>query len=445
MAIVVVMLASGCGTSASPTPAASPVTITLLEWQPKRAQVIESLLPQFEAETAAAGHPIKVRLEPLDLTDSAFKVELTARYRAGAGPDVTSYPTGWVPDFADKGFILDLTSRVDAWPDWAAHYYPILRQRATGPDGRVFAVPRGATVIQLFYRRDVLEANGVSTAQPRSWQELVDRMIQLRDRMQRPPILIPAGRSWGGGTFDEGFVNLMLGTTSQLYDQATGRWIVRSPGLTDVFRFYQTLTAERLLPVAPLLQPEPWQPTKYKTFPDGDLAVTTQGTWGWTFDWGPEGRMPIDDLADRVATWAFPTEAGGDPFVWAAEAWGWTVSRSSQHPDEAWQLVQWLSTGAPLAADLAAVGNLSPRDDISDVPPYRDQAHLVAEEKLIAIGRSFTPRVGIEYIQDAVGSATEDIIAGRLTGDQAADEFARLATQSLGVDRVEELPSSASP
>ncbi len=199
---------------------------------------------------------------------------------------------------------------------------------------------------------------------------------------------------------------------------------------------YQTLTEDRLLPVAPLLEPQPWEPTKYQTFPDGDLAVTTQGSWGWRFDWGPEGRRPIEGLDDRVATWRFPTESGEAPFVWAAEAWGWTISAASPHPDEAWRLIRWLSTGEPAARDLVAVGNLSPRDDLSAVAPYRDDAHLIADEKLMIDGRSFTPRIGIESAQSAVGTVTEGIITGRLDAAAASDEFERLMTSALGADRV---------
>jgi multiple sugar transport system substrate-binding protein len=440
--ILTAALVAACGSAPPSKPAAVPVTITLLEHQATRAKVLESLLPSFEAETAADGHPIRVQLTRDIGTDDAFEADLARRYAAGQAPDVTSYPTAAVAAFAEQGYLLDVASRVKAWSDWGAHFYPILRERAVSADGHMYGVPRGATVIQLFYRKDVLDANGVSTAQPASWADLLDRMRLLRDRMQRPPLLIPGGTSWGTAGSDEGFVNLVLGTASRLYDTTTGRWVVRSRGLTDVFRYYELLTKDGLLPVAALLAPTPWEPTKYQTFPDGDLAVTTQGTWGWTYDWGPTGQHPIPGLTQRVATWAFPTEDGSSPFVWAAESWRWTISASSAHPDEAWTFIKWISQGAPLAADLVTVGNLSPRDDIADVPPYRDQPELTAEEKLIQLGRSLRPYDGIEHIRTAAASATQGILEGRLTGDEAAAEFARLATATLGAARVEDAAGS---
>jgi multiple sugar transport system substrate-binding protein len=441
--VFVVLLVAACGLVTPSTPAPTPVTITVVEYQPIRASTIASLIPRFEAETAAQGHPIDVRVEPLDKTDPEFQQIIADDYAAGTAPDVTSYPTAWIPAFAEQGYLVDLASRVAAWPDWTEHFYPVLRARATSSGGHVFGIPRGATVIELFYRRDVLDADGVSTSQPRTWAELVDRMLTLRDRMQRPPIVIPAGTSWADGTFDEGFVNLMLGTASPLYDTTSGRWIVRSQGLSEVFRFYELLVRDRLLPVDALLEPNPWEPTKYQTFPDGDLAVTTQGWWGWTFDWGPQGRAPIPDLVQRVGTWALPTEDGSPPFVWAAEPWRWTITARSAHPDESWTFIRWMSQGAPLAADLVAVGNLSPRDDIADVPPYRDQAELIAGEKLIEMGRSLPPYDGIDHIRTAVGQATQDIIDGRLTADEAAAEFARLATAALGLAAVEDEPGAS--
>lgn len=415
-----------------------PVVVTHLEWQPTRAAVVAELIPDFEAEAAERGRPIRIRLEELDLADAAFRQELERRYLSARGPDVTSFPTAWAPDLAAADYLLDLRGRLEAWPDWESDVYAVLRDRARQADGAVFGIPRGATVIQLFYRHDVLEAFDVPTEQPRTWAELLARMRTLRDATGLPPLLVPAGTNWEGGTFDEGFINLLLGTDSELYDEGAGRWVVRSPGLTSVFRLYETLVRDRLIPVAPLLEPEPWEPTKYQTFVDGDLAVVTQGTWGWTFDWGPNGRRPIPQLEERVHTWAFPVERRGDPFVWAAEPWVWAVARTAAQPDAAWEWLRWLMTGEPLARDLVAVGNVAPRNDIRGVPPYSEQPILLREEERLAIGRSFRPQVGFDAVRSAVAAATQGILLGELTGDEAADQFARDVTRALGPEAVAE-------
>lgn len=453
------LVAGACssGTSPAPSPAASqgsagvpatesaapatesaapaPVTLTLLEHQQLRADVLTKLLPQFEAAMAAQGKNIKVNLVLNILPDDQFTTKLTLDYSAGTGPDVTS--GGGVPDFAAAGYLLDLTSQLNAWPDWQQHFYKVIRDRSVQADGKVYSMPRGASTMQLFYRKDVLQKYGISTDQPTSWADLINRMVALKAKMGQPPILFPAGTSWGGGTFAEGFIHVFLGTGGQLYNDATGKWVVKSQGLTDAFGFYATLTKDGLLPVEALQNPNPWQPTKYVAFPAGDLAVTTQGTWGWTYDWGPTGATPIPDLFNKVATWAFPAESG-PPFVWAAENWMWMISAKTQHPDEAFALLQWLNTGQALAEDVVAVGSASPRDDIQSVAPYSQAQYLIDAEKQLAVGKTFLPRPGIDKIQQAVGQATEDIISGKMTGAEAAAEFTKMATDLLGADKVEQ-------
>jgi multiple sugar transport system substrate-binding protein len=416
------------------------VRLTILDHQQLHLRALRQLIPRFEAEVAAQGRTIRVEIIEGPDNDEEFGKQVEAAYQGGSAPDLTSYPGAFVPDFASRGFLLDLTDRLATWPDWQEHFYETLRERAVQDDSRIYSIPRGANVVQLFYRRDVLEANGISTDQPRSWSDLLARMSDLRAKTGRPTLLIPGGKTWGGGGFDEGFINLVLGTDSPLYDEATDRWVVRSSGLRAVFAFYESMVRAGVLPVEPLLDPSPWEPTKFLSFPAGDLAVTTQGTWGWTFDWGPNGRAPIPNLRQKVATWRFPTGSGAEPFVWAAENWMWTISSRTSHPDEAFELLKWLNRGEALAVDLAAVGNVAPRDDIAAVSPYGDQSFLVEDERLLPVGRSFKARLGIDRIQQAAAMATEGVISGRLSAPEAAEEFARLATDALGPDRVTEAP-----
>jgi multiple sugar transport system substrate-binding protein len=115
----------------------------------------------------------------------------------------------------------------------------------------------------------------------------------------------------------------------------------------------------------------------------------------------------------------------------------WTISAKSKHPAEAFALLKCLNTGAPLAMDVAAVGNLAPRDDIRDIAPYKDMPYLIKMEALLKTGRTFKAQVGIDKIQQAVGAATEQILLNKMNGDEAAAFFAKQATELLGADAVE--------
>ena len=434
--------------SAGASMAAEPAVVTILEQQGPRRDVLNQIIPMFNAEMAAEGKNITAELVGQTVNDEElYQQNIVLGYQGDNPPDITSYRDSSVPGFATAGYLLDLTSRVEAWPDWA-HFYPILRERAKQPDGKIWTVPRHGTVMELFYRKDVLEANGISTAQPNSWQELIDRMTQLHAKTGLPAITVPAGTTWGGGTFDEGFILVFLGTGGQLYDELSGKWVVKSQALTDTFNFYATLQKGDLLPTKGLLDPNPWEPTKSDGFTgttaDGKSIpvappVTTQGSWGWVFDWGPNGARPIPGLYDGnvVGTWSIPSQAANQNFVWATEDWMWAIAAKSKHPDAAWEFLKFINTGKALAMDVAAVGNLAPRDDIQNVAPYSDMPYLTAMEALLPTGKSFLPQVGIDRIQKAVGDATEQILLNKMDGNQAAEFFANEATDLLGADAVE--------
>ncbi len=415
------------------------VELTLLDHQEPRLALLEEMLPQFEEAMAAQGKNITVKILEGPAPDTEFLTKLTLDYNSGNAPDVTSFGATSTADFTAAGYLLDLTSRAEAWPDWAGHFYQQLRDEQVQADGKVYSVPREASIIQLFYRKDVLEANGIPTEQPASWQDLLDRMKAVTEKTGQPSLLFPAGEAWGGGTFFEGFIHLMLGTESPLYDDADRKWVVRSPGLSRVLTFYEEMTTSGVLPVEPLLNPEPWVATKYEAFPQGDLVATTSGTWGWIFDWGPEGAAPIEGLTEKVATWEFPTADGGETFVWGATGWVWGISAASEHPEEAWELVKWLASGEFMAANAVTIGATATRDDIQTIAPYNEYSFLVDAERRLADARSFRAPEGTERMVQAVGQATEAVITGDQTGEEAANTLAEQATELLGPDNVKEM------
>ncbi len=385
------------------------------------------------------GKSISVKLLEGPAEDTQFATKLTLDYNSGNAPDVASFGNSSTVDFATSGFLLDLTPMTEEWTDWDEHFYEQLREELVQPDGKIYAVPREAQIVQLFYRKDVLQSNGISTAQPQSWDDLLDRMTQVTRKSGEPSLLFPAGEAWGGGTFFEGFIHLMLGTGSSLYDAEESKWIVASPGLTGVLTYYESLTEAGVMPVDPLLNPEPWVPTKYEAFPKGDLVATTCGTWCWIFDWGPEGAAPIDGLFKKVSTWEFPTENGDDTFVWGSSGWVWAISADTENPEEAWELVKWLASGDFMAQNAVTVGAASPRDDLRNVPPYSDYDFLIDAERQLPKARSFVALPGTDKIVQAVGEATEEVITGRMSGEEAAEFLAERATELLGEENVKSL------
>ncbi len=441
VAVVAGAALTACGGSSTPSgasgsaAASGPVTLTLVEYQKIRADAAASLLPKFEAAMAAKGKQIKVNLVRDILTDDQFKTKITQQYTAGNAPDVTDYGATLVPGFAGAGYLLDMSPYLSKWADWNS-FLPVVKEQVLQPDGKVYSLPHEANTQSLFFRKDVLTKLGVSTAQPATWAELTQRLQAITAKTGQPSIVLPAGTSWGGGTFGEGFLNVLLGGKGTIYNTKTNKWVVKSAALTDTFNLYASLFKNKLLPVQALLNPDPWQPTKYTAFPKGTLPVAAQGTWGWRYDWGPTGSAPIPDLLSKVSTWSYPA-FDGKPYTVGSVGFEYEVTAKTASPDAAMELVQWLSTGEAMAQQLVAVGAAAPRTGIDTVAPYASQPALLAAEKQLVGARSFPTRPGQDQIAQAVGQATESILTGKADGPGAAAEFAKNATELLGADQVE--------
>ena len=340
---------------------------------------------------------VKVNLTGDVVEDEQFRQNVTILYQGDNPPDITSYPGAWVPDFATAGYLLDISDKLAAWPDWKAHFYQVLRDRAKQADGKYYSMPRHGTVIELFIRKDVLEQNGIST----DAAQLVAGADRSADGAARQD---EAAGDHDPGRQDLGRRDLRRGVHPHLQRDrrqalrrrhqqvdrqepgpdrrvqllqhapegraAAVQGAARSAalGADQVRRLHRHHGRRQGIPVAP--------------------PITTQGSWGWVYDWGPAptGARPIPGHLRRQGRHVgLPEQGANDNFVWAAEDWMWTISAKSKHPDEAFALLKCLNTGAPLAMDVAAVGNLAPRDDIRDIAPYKDKPYLIKMEELLTV------------------------------------------------------------
>jgi multiple sugar transport system substrate-binding protein len=409
------------------------VTVSIMVSQQIRAQALQKLIPQFEAAMAAKGQHITVKLVQDIVPDNNYQTLLTEDYNAGTAPDIADFGISWLPDFGAAGYLLNLKPYLQQWSGWSS-FYPSVVSQAQSADGSMYALVHEASTQQIFYRADILAKDGISTAQPQTWNDLIARLQQIKAKTGQPAIIIPAGTAWASP--EQGLYNVLLGTGSQLYDSKTGKWVVSSAGLTYTYNLLATLKNDGLIPTQDLLNPNPWQPTKYVDFPKGTTPVSFQGTWGWSYDWGPTGTAPIPDLTTKVKTWDFPAETGS-PFADASDGHVWAVAKNTKNPQAATELIEWLSTGSALAQQLVAVGAASPRSGMDSVAPYSDHPELLQAEQGFSTAKAMNPESNQDKVDQAFETAATDVLEGRDNGTQAAALFAQQAKVLLGPNNVE--------
>ena len=396
-------------------------------------KVTEYEITTFNAKMEADGKPFRMVNMEGPATDNDIKTKLTLDAAAGTLPDYFSFRPELVADFIAANYLADLTEPLTAWDGWE-HIAPSLRDLATY-DGKIYGIPGGST-FTFFRRKDVMDAAGISGEQPKTWDDFYAACEEIVSKTDAIPTGLPAATPWGGGTWGEGFQMVWLGFDGPIFDESDGKWVVSSPNLLKALQVYETLANNGWLTVDMLLSPNPWEPIKCQGFPKGEVALVTGGDWQWTFDWGPEGATPIEGLFEKVDRWQWPAESG-TPFTYVSGSVGNVVAATTKSVEGCVAFSTFQSEPDTLCETIGIyIGGPSSRTDLAEkCPAYAEAVNgkMAESSQLFDSGRTYKfDQLNANRISDGIGRATEDIITGVMTAEEAMEAFAASILESVG-------------
>jgi multiple sugar transport system substrate-binding protein len=161
-----VLILTGCSGGASEATDANsktPLTVWVMGDSSKK---FETLIQPF---TDSTGIKVDTVAIPWDSVDQ----KLTTAVASGNGPDIAQIGVSKIRTFADTGALLNLDQATTAnYPNLAADKFVAgATGDATAVGGKVVSLPWVSDTRVLFYRSDILTANGISTP-PTTWNEL---------------------------------------------------------------------------------------------------------------------------------------------------------------------------------------------------------------------------------------------------------------------------------
>ena len=162
-----VLAACSNGPTSSSNNKFSGVTVRVVTFTgPQIAEPLQRRAPDFEKATGAKVQVITVPFSDLYqkiLTDFATK---TNSY------DAMVFDPQWMGDYVPPGYLEDLTDRVQGdstlqWNDIA----PFFRDFSATFKGRVYTIPLDGDFQMVYYRKDILDKDGVKP--PETWQDYI--------------------------------------------------------------------------------------------------------------------------------------------------------------------------------------------------------------------------------------------------------------------------------
>ncbi|MEO5781605.1 extracellular solute-binding protein [Arthrobacter oryzae] len=401
---------------------------------------VDDMFTKTKKDFEAANPGVRVELQPIMANDEDYGTKLALALRSPeTAPDVFYEDSFKVRADAEAGYLLKLDERLAAWEDWAV-FSDAAKTAGAGDDGGTYAVPLGTDTRAIWYNKKVLQGAGIDVPwQPRTWDDILAaaRTIKASDA-GLIPFSMYAGKGSGEGTVMQSFYELLYGTGDTLYDEATRKWVVGSKGFIASLEFLQTLYSEGLaVTPAQALDGNVWKKVVGEWLPEGRMGGTVEGSYAPSF-WQPGGSYEWPGYAQDMGVAKFPTRNGQAPGA-VSMSGGWTlaVSADSSNPDLAFGfLTSALNKQNSLAFALDSL-QIAVRGDVAAEPAYQSANPFIRDVSELVDVTHFRPSTA-DYprISAAIQEATESVITGTLTPEQAAARYDEAVRAQVGDEKV---------
>ncbi len=311
-------------------PVSPPTTLHFVTWKADHHEAWDEAIQRFEQ---AYPH-IHIKREIAPHSSTAYHDLLTQKLKnRDVSLDLFLMDVIWPAEFAAAGWALPLDD----------YFLPSEREKflpATIASGmyqhHIYGVPSRIDSGMLYYRKDLLEKYGFSP--PSTWNELV-RQAQTILEGERTTRSLLRGYS---GQFKqyEGLVCDMLefvGSHNGSFLTEDGRRSnLAAPESTQAVQFVRERIIQQLASPAALTYQEP-----------ESLAVFVQGKAvfhrNWPYAWGLANNTRHSKIVGKVGVTTLPHFSGGKS-VSALGGWLYGISAYSQHPDEAWAFIEFMTS-----------------------------------------------------------------------------------------------------
>ncbi len=436
-------------TPVPPTPTSPPppekVTLLFSDWHLTEPHWEAALIEAFEVFKAEYPN-IDIELDYVSYADKETKY--TSEIEAGMGPDVFHLHGYSLKSFIEKGYLYDITPFIAAEEgvyggDFLAPWYPQTLELMQD-EGTYYALPGDFMAMVVFYNKSLFEEAGLDpNIAPATWDEFADDAIALtRDRDGDGQI-----DSWGFGTigaidpgFELRFTPILFSHDGDYLTPDNKCSALNSAEAKEAFKFFvELVTVHEVVPPGVTAQ----NPGTVRQQMANEQIAMLLGS-GWTPPIVDTNNPDLGAL-DVLEAAPVPVKAGLEP-EFSTTAWisAWMMNPNTEHPEEAWELLKFITSKEMEEKWFDDARVLSSRMDVSGgledqgIEPYGE---LVADKfaKVIAAELAhakFVPQLK-EWPQiiEAVNTAAQEGFTGAKAPDQALGDAYDQINEILSVYR----------
>ena len=431
-----------CGGPSS-TSSNGPVTITVAFEQfgpppyPEQAWWM-----QVKQRVEAANPNIKVKLEPIIASEGDYYTKLDLMMRSpSTAPDLVREDSFLVSSDVTAGYLAPLDKYLASWPEYSQQWFPAM-QKITTFSGQNYGVMDGTDVRLIWYNKNIFQKAGLPTDwQPQNWADILSAARTIKAKVPGVvPLNLYSGIPMDEASSMQGFEMLLYGTKNPLYDYSTQKWITPSPGFLDALNFVkQVYNPSNLLgPTNDIaLSTQAADTIHQQLMPQGKLAIDIDGSWVSSI-WYSTGQAPWPQWQQTMGVAKMPTEFGQAPnYVTLSGGWAYSITSRSTHPDQAFQVLKTAFSQDLLGSYDVQNGQVTPRQDIVNVPAYHNTPLSPFYTSLVAFtqfrpGFPAYPKISLQ-----IDSAMQHVMSGQSPSD-AMSAYTQAVASIAGASNVEQ-------
>jgi multiple sugar transport system substrate-binding protein len=296
-------------------------------------------------------HPnIKVTIEQIPY--NSYQAKIVAEFISDTGPDLFWINTPFLADWIHQGIVADITDRVAAAKIDLSIYYPAL-VKLHEKNGRLYGLPKDWDTICFYYNKDFVEKQKVTVPASLTWHPdgsgtFIPFMQQLTvdkngNNATSPKFDASKVATYATSIYNDpqsGYGNFIaMNGGAIVATPYAGSTVLDSAANVDVMNWITKTLAEKHVVAPPGAIGQNANGSNLETlFSEGAIATYLAG------DWNTNSLYQLTQAASgfKVGVMPLPVGPNGQVSVFNGLADG--LNARSKHPEEAWQLVQWLAS-----------------------------------------------------------------------------------------------------
>lgn len=300
------------------------IKITFL-WWPDPGGGFEKIIEDFEKENSDID--VEMIRGPTS-TDAREAMYVTAFLAGEATYDMVLMDIIWLPKFAEQGWIAPLESWFSK--EEQEEFLPADLQGSVF-DGHLYRIPLQTDCGILYYRQDLLEAQGYDP--PRTWDEL----IKIAKELQAPPRLwgfVFQGKQYEGLVCN--FLEILWSFGGDIFD-TEGNLVLNSPEASEALKFmYDLVHTYKITPPGITTYEE--EEARH-IFQEARAVFCRNWPYMWSLAQGENspvrGKIGIISLPHHNETGKSYSVLGG---------WGFGISRFSKNKDACIRFIKYITS-----------------------------------------------------------------------------------------------------